>query len=438
MDGLTLLIIVGVVVSALGTLGIITEKSREAWSRAADDLGMTLASPHEIRGSRSGLPVKVSGSGDEVGVKIDLRGKIPEHLFLDTEHFSLEPDVVIGDPAFDDRVRVFGPEPYLLATLDATNRGKLLREVVRFGTTVADGRMRRLCGQLGKAVEAVPELVEIAGHLVVSGQEIPDRLARNALTDPVAGVRMRNLRKLIEEYRQAETVVTACRQVLLDDTARSELRFEAACYLQDEGLDQLCELALQDQVDAGLRVRAIEHLVRGRWYERSAPVLEALLAQPSLPPDVLVATIAALGRLGHAAALPRMLEIARDADPRVTVEIARALGLIGDPASEPGLIELLATGDTRTRIAVARALRRIGTAAAVEPLLAISRRFASRALKQEARAAIATIQERLTGAEAGQLSVSVVTDLDGALSPGQSPTGALSFDTSSSPPDLDG
>jgi HEAT repeat protein len=191
-------------------------------------------------------------------------------------------------------------------------------------------------------------------------------------------------------------------------------------------------MSLQDQVDPDLRVRAVQQLAQGSWAERSASVLQALLSRSSEPKELLLAAVDGLGRLRHAAAVPHLLEIAEEAGSTLTEAIAGALGDIGDASAEPGLIALLAAGDSPVQVAAAGALGRIGTAAAVEPLLEMTRGRASRTLKQEAKEAITSIQERLTGAEVGQLSVAEVADLEGALSKEQSQSGALSLESSSS------
>jgi hypothetical protein len=453
-----------IIVAYSATLFIInSRKDRKLWSRAAESLELPLVSAHEIAGSRSGHSVQVYRTGEGVGIRIDCRGKIPTGLRLDAERSLFQRvatedltdmpiikdlitkrpvikgligrssnEAVTGDADFDRKAQVLGPEPYVQAILDSSTRAQVLREVFSFGATVADGQIVRTCRQLGGAVVAVPELIELAERLALPEQEIPERLAQNALTDPVAGVQLRSLRVLIDRFAGQDIVTTTCRQVL-DDLPESELRLEAACYLRKDGLDELCDLALKSQVDTDLRVRAAQHLSQGSWAERSAPTLSALLNRSSAPKELLQAAIEGLGRLRDAAAVPRLLEMAEQADPLLSPAIAVALGRIGDPSGEPGLIALLAAGDSRAQIAAAGALGHMGTAAAVEPLLEMTKGLLSRSLKQEARKAIASIQERLTGAEVGQLSVAVVAELEGALSQDQSRTGELSLNSAAEP-----
>ena len=84
---------------------------------------------------------------------------------------------------------------------------------------------------------------------------------------------------------------------------------------------------------------------------------------------------------------------------------ARALGETGRPEAEAPLIGALDDPDPAVALAAAVALGRSGSAAAVAPLRQLEIASPDAAHRRAARQAIAEIQERLTGASPGQLSL---------------------------------
>jgi hypothetical protein len=194
---------------------------------------------------------------------VDGRGRLPLALKLGAETLltrTLAPDILTGDAAFDHQARITGSEPVALAVLDRETRTLVMREVVHRGAVVEGGCIRLIKPKLGDVAEAIPDLVELAQHLAVSTGDIPRRLARNVDSDLQAGVRVRNLRVLLDHHRDHEVTPEVCRRAL--GSPYPSLRVEAGIGLGEEGVTALCELARDESVDEELRVRAVEHLIR--------------------------------------------------------------------------------------------------------------------------------------------------------------------------------
>jgi len=77
----------------------------------------------------------------------------------------------------------------------------------------------------------------------------------------------------------------------------------------------------------------------------------------------------ALGNIGDAQAIPRLLKLLEDSDSDVRRSAAEALGKIGDAQAIPGLLKLLEDSDSDVRRSAADALGNIGDAQAIPRLL---------------------------------------------------------------------
>jgi len=404
---------------------------RHSWKQTARRLGLQVAPglvKLRMQGELKGFPVEISRADKHYLLEVNGRGKISGWLKLGAENLftrTMAPDILTGDAAFDYDARITGDEAMSLAVLDHTTRQAVLREVVQGEAKVGNGKVVLKKRRLGDLERAVPGVLELARQLRLDENLVAESLATNAEHDPHQGVRLRNLRVLIEKNPAAETTKATCRRLL--GAAQPELRLEAALSLGEEGREVVAEIAELTSCSEDLRVRAVESLLRPFAEGQVGPLMDRLLDDPS--PRVRRAAIIGLGRGQHAPGAERLQELIPDADPRTAEEIAVALGRIGDPRGEPGLLLLLESSATRTRAAAVSALARVGTARAVEPLLSLTGLGIS-ALSREARAAIQQIQSRISGAEQGQLSVAALDGPEGALSPaadGSDAAGSLSL-----------
>jgi len=396
-----------------------------SWPQVAARLQLkhtkSLFSPIVMKGFFEGVWVRISIL-DKVSLVIDCRGKIPDDLKLGSENLltrTMAPDILTGDPFFDYHARITGSEIAALAVLTSEVRRLVYAVVVKQGAIVDAGRLV-LKGKLTpEEVEAaVPRLVHLAKQLVLKESDVAARLASNAEHDPLEGVRVRNLRLLLEHFAADQLAVDTCRRLL--QTSHQELRFEAAVFLQEEGIDALVEIALAEKVGEDLRVRAVEHLTRASSAAAAIPVMEQLLEaelrEPSLA-RLRRAAITAMGRFRHSPAATQLACFLDGWDVRTAEAAAKALGAIGNTTVEQRLVRLLSAEDSRLVTAGIEALGRLGSATAVEPLLALATQPGSRSLRREAQTAVARIQQRLGDAEQGQLSVALPPEQEGALSP---------------------
>jgi hypothetical protein len=408
---------------------------RYSWKRTAERLGLIytagLFSGAQIQGEIDGIWVKIQKV--EKGyctLTVDGRSRISHGLELGKENLftrTMAPDILTGDAAFDYDVRITGNEAVSLAVLNHATRQVVLRTVVAAGAKVEQGRIAIMKGRLGEVERAVPSIVDLAKQIEMDDSMIAAHLAANATQDPLQGVRLRNLRVLLDGYPRDEVTTPTCRK-LLRRSSQPELRLEAAVFLGEEGLEVVSEIARSDTYNEDLRVRAVESLVRESGTAQTAPLLDELLEVRSS--RIRRVVISGLGHFRYKPAAARLQSLIRGADPGTAEEIAVALTRIADPACEPGLLLLLEHVNTRVRTAAVRGLALVGTLAAVEPLMSLTSGLAISPLSREAKAAIQQIQAqaRISGGEHGQLSVLPSDDREGALSPaGDADNGGLSL-----------
>jgi HEAT repeat protein len=385
----------------------------------------------KIHGRREGFSVMIQLVHRSYEVSIEGLAGIPQELSLhrlNPSAGSREPGILTGDTAFDLNVRVLGNEAKALALLDSDTRELVLRHIAHGWAAVDNGRLSCRHRELRQAGNAVPELLELARHLVIRCQDVPARLAANAHYDATEGVRFRSLLVLLSQFAEHEVTGEVCRKLL--ELTQQKLRngmpcdrveLEAARALADQGLETVCDMALHATGDK-LRLRAIEHLTRASWAEQVLPVLEQLLDDPSIP--VLNAAINAIGRFRHQPAVAKLLALLRPRAPTTAV-IVQALTRIADPRVEESLLPLLRSADLHVLTTTISALARLGSIRAVEPLLQLAR--TKRGLARRVEEAIERIQSRLPDAEPGQLSIATTSEHEGALSPADSAQGAVSL-----------
>jgi HEAT repeats len=388
-----------------------------AWQRAAVGVGLTDieesgGSSPWVRGRWGRLEVQLDGYLDEEtpGARLTVSGfghglsGLRLRCKSSFEPRSEPDDVATGDAAFDDEVRVQGHGPLALAVLDAEARPRLadlLRgqvsivgqapatvSALTFDAGVLEvridkrdlvARAEKLSDQLAGVLAGV---LEVARRLV-EPDDVVERMAENLRREPELGVRLRIVGALGKVPPHP-----AARKALL--TARGdrsdEVRLQAAVGLGEEG-DQTLAALVRKSTDDPVVARAV-----------------ALLGDRLPPAEMQAALVRALDTgLGKAA--------------RACLE---ALEQSGRPDSESLLLQALASDDAEIAVAAARALGRVGTAGAVAALREETSIWRPD-LRIAARQAIAEIQQRLTGAQAGQLSLAAgeVGALSLAAEPGR-------------------
>ena len=336
-------------------------------------------------------------------------------------------EIHVGDPVFDDALWVRGPEAVVRAVLDAETRRLVLSLFVGRVEVLDQDTSRMFDGtvSVGSGVLRVEALNVISapkwfgesllGFLDVARRlarpaDVPGRLAANARNDPLPEVRLENLQVLIAEYPGRPATVGTLRSAL--DDSHPDIRLWGARELGEEGRPVLLELASSAAIPETAQAEAIWALGEDLPRDVAFEVLFHTLRSRRLP--VAEACLESLGPRGGAevvSALSKVLAVERG---WLAAAAARALGGSGEALAEESLLAALDRTDEGVGVAAAEALGRVGTASAVAGLREAESASDDDDLRRAAREAIARIQERLTGASPGQLSLA--EDQSGQLS----------------------
>jgi hypothetical protein len=326
-----------------------------------------------------------------------------------------------GDPRFDGRVRLESLDAYACAALSLAARD-LLAPLLEQGCRVEDGKVLvewttplTIWSEEAEALPPVQEqlrsALEVTRALSVTAEQLPQRLAHNALHDPSRKLRLLNLRFLVAPATQASPQLLASTARALLAEPHQPIRLLAAAQLGAEGHGVLRALAADSQVEHDLRLQAVQALGASR--EPDLAGLKALLQSPH-PAAVHCAALAALppsARALHEA----VVSLTRSEEDSVRAAAARALGVLALPATEPVLLGLLADDSSHVQQAAAQALGVFASVAAVEHLLPLAQALFDTQLRQAAREAVARIQARLGDVEAGRVSLAEPHELAGAV-----------------------
>lgn len=339
--------------------------------------------------------------------------------------FPGEREIEIGDKNFDSAFAVEGPMRLAFALFDAETRHQMLLvsgDDVRL--EISGGALQVEVADT-KVPSILPRLLKLRRRFDPA-MDIPRRLAENARQDPEDRVRLQSLlllaRELPGEAMTLETLRAACSDPSL------EIRLRAARELGPEGRDVLLEIA-EIMVYDDASAEAVSILERALPFERVRLILKHALRLRRL--QTARACLEALGRSGAAAAVDELAAVMEQENGELAAAAAQALGETGSPAAEPPLVLALQREPADLRVAAANALGRVGSVAAVLPLKEVSERaLLNRDLRRATRQAIAEIQSRLPGAEAGQLSLA--GDEAGQLSLAEAEAGQLSLADNSS------
>lgn len=322
----------------------------------------------------------------------------------------------IGDPIFDERIEVSAVDAPICAALNHRARS-YITQLLDWGGYVEDGMV--VCRTTWSAEHnaSLPQLLRnvaaLARLLNVEPTELPQRLANNALEDPAAGVRLKNLRYLVAPETQAPPELLASTAAALLHDTHPPIRWLAAAHAGEAGHAVLRALAADPALDLALRARAVDAL--GRHPIPDLAGLRGVLGSAQ-PPELSVAALSVIGTGSRdAGLLDAVIGCTSSEHDSVRAAAARALSAFAQPHTEPLLLQLLSDASSDVQQASAEALGVFGSIAAVEPLLPLAQNLVRPRLRQAARGAIGSIQSRLGDVEAGRLSLSDPHDLAGAL-----------------------
>lgn len=362
------------------------------------------------RGQSTRIAIVAPGAPDFIVVRIR-----PESIT------GPEEEIEIGDEIFDRTFLIQGPAGMVLALLHAETRHLLLSLSTETRLEIRLGELRAEEDSDEKLPALLPRLLD-AGRRFDQPPNVPRRLAENVRQDPEAGVRFQSLRVLIREHpgepETAEALHAAC------SDPSPEIRLQAAKELGPEAHDVLLKIA-ESLVDDILCAEAVSALGSDLPFEPAKTILDQVLDLRHL--QTARACVEALGRSGDAAAVAPLKRVLASEKSELAAVAIQALEAIGSPAERLLILTLQRREERDLRLAAANALGRLGTAAAVLPLEEVAQRsWINRELRRAALQAIADIHSRLHGASPGQLSLagaetgqlSLVTDPTGQLSLG--------------------
>jgi hypothetical protein len=379
----------------------------DAWRNALEEAAVhppAHGRPATLRGKLHGFSVMLSQLPSEETARLDIDGgrRIPPGLQIGERQAALESGVPTGDAEFDSRVWVEGDEAVVAGLLDDTARS-LIREKLSRRATLRDGHLILTCpvGRADRLVGEIESGVALARRLVLPS-DLPARLATIAGADPIPAVRLRALQVLVARWPGSHAT-RAARDAAIRDPDE-EIRLVTAIELGAAGEGALADLAWSPQTSEQRAVRALRALASRVPAERIVALADDALRRGRRA--LASEAIGALGRAGGRLAVSRLCALAQGADFGAAVESVRALGTTADASAERALVALLGSGSLDMRVAAVVALGQVGTAAAVSPLRGlVDVHPLDVGLRKTAVASIALIQQRLTGAAPGQLSL---------------------------------
>jgi len=420
------------------------KNARQRLEQTARELGLRVEKGSRLVGGLGGSRVETGplggGGSTTLTVAIENGGDaaLPSGLELRVlsvaARFNGPDNVRTGDEPFDNVMLVRGKEDEVLSVLDEPTRRILDEDLT--DVLVEDGRLSlpiRLDG-LGGHVRLA---LDLAQRLSRPPTEAASRLARNAREDPVAEVRLRNLKALLACHPGAPVISETLRAALDDVSpeirlcAARALRAEPGGALGRDARQALLELLGPGEPDQDAALGALAELLKGASADECWEAIDAALLQRSR--WVRERALSQALEIGGGGLPERLLRLLGDLDPETAIAAARALAEHGDASCESALVRTLAADDLGVREAAADALGAVGTTAAVMPLRQIAGdpgvRLLAPALRRAAARAIKRIQSRSPEAAAGQVSLAGERDTSGRLSLSDaSSQGALTLD----------
>lgn len=415
-DALFTLVVLGLIPVTLALAAAATlpwrRRTRQRWRDLAVAHGLALTPgrdwhPPEITGHVDGLGVRVSvvGTGSSRATRWEATGAAtklraaPEEAFL---NLFASMDLQVGDPAFDNEVRIDGDPTDLLARLDAPTRALLLRFIRAGGVLFDDAAVLSAPGVASEPAVlevALREVLTVARALRESIGDPVVRLGVVASTDPLPAVRAAAFARLLSAHREHPSTEEAA--AALRDDPDHDLSATARLALGDVALAQ--ELALREGASVALRLAALSLVasatprdladaLRATSSSRDASVACAGLRQLALAIDSLeideVRELLEGVSTRYAAADPRE----RNEITLAALEVAEALS---QGVDERWLMARASEDDGEAAAWAARLLGGVGTVQAVASLRRVAETASMFDLRREAASeAVASILAR--------------------------------------------
>lgn len=323
-----------------------------------------------------------SGPPREQGVAyvVNGHGRISSRLGMTRPaHGSAPEDLLIGDPAFDPEVAVYGHEFMALAVLDPITRARAATLIKGLGVVVAGGRVSYFEAMAfvdaKRQAQVVSQLLDLAQRLCLHEDQVPARLLQNLHVEPLPAVRRRLALALFGGFPTHPVSQEAQPEFAVDPDPT--IAFYARASDRNEGVNFLKQALNTPSVALELRAFAAQRL----------------------GPKAIIQLLPALGE-----------------SVALVVQALDALRRLAGPELEDQVWPSLSNPHDRARIAAARALGAFGSLRSVPPLRAIREGLLPAAeVKDAARDAIAQIQGRHGHPAEGALSVAADPEA-GALS----------------------
>jgi hypothetical protein len=214
-------------------------------------------------------------------------------------------DILIGDPDFDQKFLLeCSDEAELLGRLSVDARNAVEMAVDRYPATVSKGVIellttaQRTWRSADEIVGITQMLVHLTNKLCPPGPTVA-RLAKNATSDPIAGVRKRNFRLLVDLYPSTADARDAA--LKLKEDPESEIRIEALTWLRERAPLELLRENREAAPVAVARALAL-HDPGGPAEELLLEILEAG------PDDARLAAAKVLERIGTVRAVEALKE----------------------------------------------------------------------------------------------------------------------------------
>ncbi len=322
-----------------------------------------------------------------------------ENFFTKLQSHMGNPDVQIGDEAFDRECLLEGDATFLRSILNETMRSLIfsLHQISENFTINHSHIMvdfKQNYADTPTKLERIIHQVVSTARILAGSQDLFTRCLDNALHDSKSGVRMYNLEILKARFA---------------DRPETDAAIEAALTDAEQDL----------QVYAGI--------LKGK---AGLPYLAVFLEDSSLTPDNMRKIISQFRKFKYRDALSSLLECYnKQPDGKVRIEILKGLQEIGDSSVVEFIFsQLNLEEDFQIQLALTDTLGYCAPLTAVEDLYKMEKVTLNPLLKNSLRGAIARIQER-SGAKGGKgwLSISETAPKEGGLSLPEGEEGGLSM-----------
>ncbi len=342
----------------------------------------------------------------------DMRPLLTSLVSCTPASFTSDRREVTGMPDLDRAACFHGHEEVICAFL-GPRADDIIRLFSEHNGSIENGIVKLPLGARSSYAELEAKLgfLAVLGASVRSDSVPPGQRLRRVVANQEAPVRARviALEKLVRFYAGVESE-TALR--IATQSFEPELMQKAALLTDDA--ERMAALAKDESFAAPLRLELLAGFERVRGVIQLVSLLRELV--PSPDEDVSVFAIKRLGASGDFASAPRMMGLLPSTSRPRRRALLTALATLADETLERPTCDLLPQLDPAEVALAATVLGKIGSVAAIPVLRAAHERLGlfSGAEKRRIEVAIAQIQSRAQGAEAGQLSVSA--EASGAVS----------------------